>query len=227
MKENERLNRLIKEIASKYNIEIGESEFSKFSRIKYVRYVSGKQHSFKISDYLAKAPDNVLMAYLETAITNIIRKNKNYPKDVMDWLLSDEFLTSCRPIRLQRSKNISCSTRGNVRDLGDSLDRLMEMGLVKESDLDGAYYTWTARPNYRKVGECDLLFRTVTISCALDSEDVPEKVLDYVVYHETVHLRRGYRPGETAHCRKFKELEQLYPDGEWCMEFISKNLKRK
>ena len=145
----------------------------------------------------------------------------------MEWLLSEEFLMSCRPIRLQRSKNISGSTAGKVRDLGDSLDRLMEMGLVKESDLDGAYYTWTSRPNYRKVGECDILFRTVTISCALDSEKIPEKVLDYVVYHETIHLRRGYRPGETAHGRKFKELEDLYPDGKWCNDFIARNLRRK
>ena len=227
MKDNERLNRTIKEIASKYNIETGESEFCKFTKIKYVRYVTGNRHVFKISDYLVKAPDDVLEAYVETMITNIFRKNKYYPSKVMDWLLSDEFLISCRPIRLQRSKNISGNTVGKARDLGESLDRLMDMGLVKESDLDGAYYTWTSRPNYRKVGECDILFRTVTISCALDSEKVPEKVLDYVVYHETVHLRRGYRPGEAAHGRKFKELENLYPDGKWCNDFISRNLRKK
>ena len=73
MKGDERLNRIIKKTASGYNIETGESEFCRFAKIKYVRCLTGKKYVFRISDYLASAPDDVLEAYVETIISNIFK----------------------------------------------------------------------------------------------------------------------------------------------------------
>lgn len=227
MTENDRLNNFIKEVASEHGITVNKSEYRKFTKLKCTMSFSNGGYDFRISDYLSSAPDDVLKDYLKTVILNLDGRRRKHSPEFMNWLLSKEFISHWRPAFIQRSKNISRSTVGQVRELGASLDRLIAMGLVFESDLDNAYYTWTARPNYRRVGECNLLLRVVTISSALDSENVPKEVLDYVVYHETIHLRRGYRPSEASHGKEFKRLEKLYPNYEQCIEFISKNLKRK
>ncbi len=227
MPDNERLNGFVNEIAAEKGIKTVGAEYCKFAKITYHAYSVRNVYRFRISDYLSTAPDDVLKDYLDTMMSNLKKKQRKPSGKFMDWMLSDEFVSQWRPVRIQRSKNISRGTVGKARDLGASLDRLMDMGLVYDSDIKNSYYTWTSRPNHRKVGECDLAFRIVTISSVLDSENVPEKVLDYVVYHETVHLRIGHRQGESAHGKKFKELENLYPDIEWCERYLSENLKKK
>lgn len=227
MPEDERLNRILKEVAAKEGITVVEAKYRKFAGASYHSRSLNGRYRFEITDYVSTAPDDVLKDYLETMVSNATEKCRNRPAGFIEWASSDEFLNRWRPVKIRRSRNISRSTIGKSRDLGASLDRLIEMGLVYESDIRNSYYTWTSRPNYRKVGECDLLFRIVTISSVLDSEDVPERVLDYVVYHETVHLRIGHRPGKIPHGKEFRELENLYPDVEWCEKYLSEHLRKK
>lgn len=227
MPENERLSRILNEVAAEEGMTVVKAGYRKFAGASYHSHSLNGRYRFEITDYVSTAPDDVLRDYLETMVSNVRRKENKRPVKFMEWTATDEFINRWRPVRIRRSRNISRSTVGRFRDLGASLDRLMEIGLVHESDIRNSYYTWTSRPNHRKVGECNLMFRIVTVSSALDSEEVPEKVLDYVVYHETVHLRMGHCPGRTPHGRDFKELETLYPDVEWCEKYLSEYLRKR
>jgi predicted metal-dependent hydrolase len=79
-------------------------------------------------------------------------------------------------------------------------------------------------PNTRKMGFCSPMMRVVGISCVLDDVSVPEFVLDYVVYHESLHLVQGYIPGQRAHSREFREKEKMYPryeEAEKCLRTLA------
>ena len=66
----------------------------------------------------------------------------------------------------------------------------------------------------------------VAISSIFDDPKVPEELLDYVVFHECLHLRQGYRPfNRRPHDAEFQRQERMFPRYEE-MESQLKSLHR-
>ena len=73
--------------------------------------------------------------------------------------------------------------------------------------------TWNRTFTGRKFGHYDPVRDTAMISCSLDRADVPEFVLDFVLYHELLHKQLGvdWRGGRaTAHTREFRAVERRF-----------------
>jgi hypothetical protein len=73
--------------------------------------------------------------------------------------------------------------------------------------------TWNRTFTGRKFGHYDPVRNTVMISCSLDRADVPEFVLDFVLYHELLHKQLGvdWRDGHaTAHTPEFRAAERRF-----------------
>ncbi len=138
------------------------------------------------------------------------------PESFVRHVSSNGFITSHRPTFVQRSHNLLRTDMGSSRFIPDSVQRLLDSGLLHASDIDNSWFSWTRHNNIRRLGFCSTMFRVVGISSILDSNDVDEDLLDFVVYHECLHLRHGYRPDERAHDRQFREWEHEYPDWERC-----------
>ncbi len=220
--EDERLFRLITEAGREHQHQIKGARFEKFKDFKVTWNRTGKERSYKVSDYLSDSPDGVLYDFLDTLISRNSGLRKGYGTEYLEWVSSDGFVISKRPIYLKRSRNITMSTEGRCMEIGESLDRLLESGLLNDSDIDNSFFTWTSKPCFTKVGSCNPMFRVVTISSSLDSCDVPENVLDFVVYHESLHLRRGYRPNRRAHDSDFRNSEHDFPGWEECEKHLLK-----
>lgn len=164
------------------------------------------------SDYLADAPTAALDDFAVGALGLIYHKQKAYGRDYLDYVTSDEFVIAKRPIYLRRSRNLTRSDRGRRRCLFDAAQRLLDLDLIGPNDLDNALLTWTAGANFRRLGYCSPVMKVVAISSVFDRDDVPEYLLDYVVYHECLHLRQGYRPFvRRFHDAEFRRQERLYP----------------
>ena len=138
------------------------------------------------------------------------RRSWREPESFKEYVDRDAFILAKRPIYIHRSRNLLCTEVGEHRTLTDSLDRLLESGLLVPLDIENSYFSWTKRPATRRVGFCNRLMRVVGISKVLDSPDIPEWVLDYVVYHESLHLRQRYTHG-AAHDAEFRKWEHTYP----------------
>ncbi len=164
-----------------------------------------------VSDYLSPAPADVAGELASSVVGRIRGGRMAYGPLYREWVGSPAFALANRPVYLSRSRNLTGVTAGGERDLLESLDRLSDMGLVTGEDLRASMFSWTRRPNYTRVGYCSPAMRLVAVSSSLDSEDVPEWVLDYVVYHECLHLRQGYRPSSRAHDAGFRRAEREYP----------------
>lgn len=213
---------IISEIALKYDHSIKGASFEKFKDFKVSWNRTGADRIYKISDYVSDSPRKIMYDFLDSVVASATGSKKAYSPEYIDWVTSDDFVLSKRPTYLQRSRNISRTTVGKDKEIGESLDRLIDAELLCDSDIHNSYYTWTTRPGYTKVGSCNPVFRVITISSSLDSEKVPEKVLDYVTYHETLHLRRGYRPHKRAHDKAFRCSERSFPDWKECEKFLMK-----
>lgn len=196
---------------------VGRKEFY------YSWRVSPGRVELRLSDYLEDAPDDVLEAMVRAMHSRSRGISSDLPGTVTDHMSSDVFISGKRPTYIRRSRNLRRTAVGDCRDLHGSVDRLLDSGLLSGEDIDNSYISWTRQDNRRRVGFCSTMFRVIGISSALDSPSVPEPVLDYVVYHECLHLRQRYHPGERSHDSRFRAWERMYPDWR-SMEAILRKL---
>ena len=187
------------------------AEYVKRKEFYYAWRIKGDSIHIQISDYMKGCPEDVL----SDMCVMICRRAKGLKwsesEAFLDYVTSDDFILNNRPTYIARSKNIIRSDTGDVHNLSKSVQRLLDSGILEESDITNSYISWTRRDSKRRVGFCSTMFRLVGISAALDSEDVSEHTLDYVVYHECLHLRQGYRPSHRVHDSVFRQWEHTYP----------------
>lgn len=224
---NERLFDLIAPVASSAGHELRVAEFRKTKEFQASWKKHGAAIDFFLSDYLADAPDDVITDFTKSIMSAVSNKRPRYNKTYIEWVTSDAFVREKRKIYLKRSKNLTRDPTGRERDLISSLDRLLDAELLDANDISNSFFSWTSHPNIRKVGFCSPMMRVVGISSLLDDVSVPEYVLDYVVYHESLHLARGYRPGARAHDTEFRRSEKAYPDYEKAKKYLTEICNRK
>ena len=208
---DKRLFDLISPIVSDHGLELRTASYCRAKEFQASWKRSGDHIDIVFSDYLIDAPDEVIKDFFRTVIGTISNKKPSYGKTYLEWARSEEYISSKRKIYLKRSRNLTGSPEGNERDLIGSLDRLLDSGLLDPAGIENSFFSWTKVPNVRKLGFCSPMMRVVGVSCVLDDVSVPEFVLDYVVYHESLHLAQGYRPGQRPHSKKFRSDEKKYP----------------
>jgi len=215
-----RLYKLIYPIVSDLDLELGTAKYCRAKEFQASWKRSGGFVDVIVTDYLMDAPDDVIIDFSKTVVGTIGNRTPVYGKTYLEWVRSDDYINKKRKLYLKRSRNLTGSPEGNERNIIDSLDRLLDSGLLDPSGLDNSFFTWTNTPNVRKVGFCSPMMRVVGISCALDDVEVPEFVLDYVVFHESLHLAQGYVPGQRPHSKKFRSDERRYPKYEEAERFL-------
>ena len=163
-----------------------------------------------VSDYLDDAPDIVVEQFLKGASTYIFGGRHVFSGEYMDYMRSEDFILRKRPVYFKRSRRLTRSDTGKYRNLYDSVQRLLDKGLLTDPDIDNTIFSWTTGSNRTKLGYCAQMFRIVVISSVFDDPSVPEELLDYVVFHECLHLRQGYRPfNRRPHDAEFQRQERL------------------
>lgn len=187
------------------------AEYVRRKEFYYSWKARGDSIHMQISDYMMGCPDDVLSDLCDM----ICRRAKGLAWSesgrFLDYVTSDGYILRNRPTYIARSRNLIRSDSGVHHNLSDSVQRLLDSGILSDTDVSNSYISWTRRDSRRRVGFCSTMFRLVGISAALDSPDVSEHALDYVVYHECLHLRQGYRPSHRVHDPVFRRWERSYP----------------
>lgn len=217
---DERLFEIISPIVSDQGLELRAASFCRAKEFQASWKKSGNCIDVKFSDYLTDAPEDVIKDFSRTVIGTIANRKPSYGKTYLEWVRSDDYINNKRKLYLKRSRNLTGTPEGNERDLIKSLDRLLDHGLLEPESIANSFFSWTKIPNVRKLGFCSPMMRVVGISCVLDDISVPEFVLDYVVYHEALHLAQGYRPGQAPHSKKFRADERKYPRYEEAESYL-------
>jgi len=186
------------------------AEFAEFKEFKIKWRRSLGWIEFEASDYLKDAPENVLKGIAEMIFSRISRRSDDKYSDAMlEWMTSDTFVKKNRPMYLKRAKNLARTPRGTHKDLSDSYKRLVEMGLAPYDD--DLVLTWTKQPNVKRIGYCSVLMKVIAISSIFDTTSIPDFVLDFVLYHELIHLGKGFDPFDQNHDNDFRALEEMHP----------------
>ncbi|MDD4185290.1 MAG: hypothetical protein PHX75_01435 [Candidatus Methanomethylophilaceae archaeon] len=221
METEEILKESFRRVGKEFGYDNVDAEFVAFREFKVRWQRSYKWASFKVSDYMMDAPGEVIEALARTLFGKIAGKEDvPYSEEMIAWSTSKDFVKYKQPVYLRRSRGLTRSPKGVVRDLEDSMSRLVDAGLA-EADPD-LVLTWMKEKNLRKVGYCSVLMKVIVISPAFDNAEVPEFVLDYVVYHEYLHASGGMKVFGRPHDLDFREDEVKFPRYREAEEWLNR-----
>jgi len=130
-----------------------------------------------------------------------------------------------------RGRKIITTARGVFFDLDEIFEKLNAEYFKKS--LPKPVLTWSSRKTYRILGHHDSTHETIVVSKSLDDQSVPEYVVEYVVFHEMLHIfhptehRNGRRFNHTPAFRRNERKFRYFAEAESWIERNVKNLKRK
>ena len=104
-------------------------------------------------------------------------------------------------------------------------------GAYFEGRMSPPHLAWSRSVLRQEFGRYESSRDTVTLNRALDHPDVPERVVEYVLYHELLHKELGVqvRAGRRqVHPRAFREAERRFvhrTDAEACLRGLGEGLR--
>jgi hypothetical protein len=188
-------------------------EFCKFANANsFIRLEAGQLH-VRITDVLEGAPAPVLesLAYILLSKLYRLRIPKMYAEHYRRYLNRKEMRRSLQLIRQTRGRKFVSGPAGDCYDLELMFERLNFRyfhGLMAEPRLG-----WSRRASRTMLGHFDPSHNAIILSKLLDSPKVSEIAVEYVLFHEMLHLRypvehRGAR--RCVHTREFKDAERQF-----------------
>jgi hypothetical protein len=187
-----------------------EASYYPFKEFKTTWQRIGSEATFKVTDYLQGATNDVMQDFASCLFTRIQRQRREvYTPKVRDFLCSEQFVRMNQEKYLRRSRNLTFSSFGKEYDLEVLLNSLRRKGLVENGE--DTFLSWTDKPNRFRMGYCSVLMKVVAISSALDRKNVPDFAAEYVLYHEMLHLKMGTDSLRSYHDSDFKREERRYP----------------
>jgi len=108
----------------------------------------------------------------------------------------------------------------NLEEIFERLNRQFFHGLLGRPVL-----TWSAHSARRMLGHYDAAHNTIVVSRVFDRADTPLYAVEYLLFHEMLHLKhpvqvRGGR--RCVHSREFQREEKMFPELDKVKEYLKR-----
>ncbi|HTK36872.1 MAG TPA: SprT-like domain-containing protein [Pyrinomonadaceae bacterium] len=147
-----------------------------------------------------------------------------------DYIKTAEIRDRATETKRTRGRKIITSSKGDAYDLDEIFDSLNRRYF--RDALPKPVLTWSARKTYRILGHHDATHDTVVVSKSLDDASVPAFVVEYIVFHEMLHIAHptkhvnGRRYNHTPAFRRDERKFQYFEEAERWIERSVRRLKR-
>jgi hypothetical protein len=177
----------------------------------------------RLSDLLEGAPDNVLYSIAHILLAKLYRKSVDriHSARYRRYVGGHEVAAKARLVRQMRGRKHIRSARGHhyhLEEIFDDLNRRFFNGLLGRPQL-----TWSRNLARSSLGHYDPAHNTIVISRVFDHPRVPRYAVEYIMFHEMLHLKhpvklRGSR--RCVHSREFVAEERSFPELEQARKFL-------
>jgi predicted metal-dependent hydrolase len=198
-------------------------EFFPFANLNNtIRLREGKLR-VRLSDILEGAPETVLQAIAHILLAKMYRKDiaREHSTRYHRYVSSHDIAEKAHLLRHLRGRKRIGLARGRIYDLESIFDDLnirFFHGLLARPRI-----TWSGNVSRHRLGHYDPAHNAIVVSRVFDESRVPRVAVEYIVYHEMLHLKypvklRGNR--RCIHPPEFQAEEKLFPDLETAKLFL-------
>ena len=200
-------------------------EFFAFTSIKNtIRMRQGKL-LVRLSDLLEGAPATVLQAIAHILLAKMYRRpvDREAAARYRRYVSSRTISRKAHLVRQMRGRKRLDSPRGRSYDLEavfEDLNRRFFHGLLARPQM-----TWSRDHARNSLGHYDPAHNAIVVSRIFDHPHIPRYAVEYIVYHEMLHLKhpvrlRGSR--RCVHSAEFQAEEKLFPQLEEVKQFLKR-----
>jgi predicted metal-dependent hydrolase len=179
----------------------------------------------RLSDLLEGAPQPVLRAIAHILLAKMYRKSIDpaHASRYRRYVSSHDLVKKAHLIRQIRGRKRIVPAQGHAYDLEmifEDLNVRFFHGLLARPLL-----TWSRDHARNRLGHYDPAHNAIVISRVFDHPRVPRYAVEYIVYHEMLHLKhpvklRGSR--RCVHPAEFQAEEKLFPDLQKAQQFLKR-----
>jgi hypothetical protein len=200
-------------------------EFRKFANANSFIQWDQAGLQVRITDVLDRAPAQILEALAYILLSKLLRRPapKTYSERYRRYLNRKEMRRSLELIKRARGRKFVSGPKGVCYDLEEIFEELNFRyfdGLMARPLLG-----WSRQPSRVMLGHYDPSHNVIILSRLMDSSRVPRLAVEYVLFHEMLHLRfpvnhRGAR--RCVHTPEFKQAEKAFADLTQAKELLKK-----
>lgn len=198
-------------------------EFYSFANINNTIRLREGRLLVRLSDLLEGAPEHVLKAIAHILVAKMYRKpvDREHAARYRRYVTAQHMSRKAHLVRQIRGRKRIASPRGNIYDLETIFEELnfkFFHGLLARPQM-----TWSSERARNRLGHYDPAHNAIVVSRVFDHPRVPRHVLEYIVYHEMLHLKhpvkvRGSR--RCVHPPEFQADERIFPRLEEAKRFL-------
>ena len=147
------------------------------------------------------------------------------------YIKSDFIREKAAASKKSRGRKVVTTSKGSIYDL-DQIFKILNREYFGNA-IPKPVLTWSAKKTFRILGHHDATHDHITISRSLDSTDTPRFVVEYVVFHEMLHIHHptkhvnGRRYNHTAAFKRDEQKFTYYDEAERWIERNVRRLKRE
>jgi hypothetical protein len=184
----------------------------------------------RVSDVLKGSPREVLYALACILVAKLyrVKASKVHERIYRAYALDAPMVDATQASRRLRGYKLTTSSTGSTYDLAKLFSDLNTRYFGGK--LDSPLLSWSQRPARRILGHYDDVHRAIIISKSLDNARIPRFVIEYVLYHEMLHVKHPARvvSGRTIHhSRAFREDERLFEEFDKALTWLKKIAPRR
>jgi hypothetical protein len=217
------LHETYRELRPRAPIPEFDLQFYPFANINNTIRLNEGRMKVRLSDLLEGAPEPVLKAIVHILLAKIYRKpiDAAHTSRYRRYVASRDMMEKAQQVRQIRGRKRLESAQGIYYDLDEVFDTLnvrFFYGLLGRPQM-----SWSAERARHLLGHYDPAHNAIIISKVFDQARVPRLAVEYIVYHEMLHLKhpvkmRGVR--RCVHGKEFQADEKAFPRLEEARQFL-------
>jgi len=189
-------------------------EFCRFANANSIVRLRNGRLEVRVTDVLRDAPAPVIEALAVILISKLYGKTapRSYLHRYRLYLNRKDVRQQVAKVRQSRGHKLMTGPEGkcyNLTEIFEEINLRFFHGLMSRPELG-----WSLRASHSTLGHYDPSHHAIILSSLLDRPGVARVAVEYVMFHEMLHLRypvehRGAR--RCVHTQEFKEAEKAFP----------------
>jgi len=183
----------------------------------------------RLAELLRNSPAQPHQALALILVAKLLGRKvpKNARNIYREYISEKDFQARAFAHKRRKGRKILTSPKGKFFDLDNIFGKLNL--IYFQNEIQKPKLSWSQRKTYRRLGHHDPVHKAIIISKSLDEKSVPKFVVEFVVYHEMLHIKHPaiHKNGmRRIHTPIFKRDEQNFAYFDEAENWIDANARK-